>query len=70
MTLGGGIGYLSRLHGLTIDNALAADVVTADGELVRADADSHPDLFWAIRVAEATSASSPASTTGCMSRPR
>ena len=49
ITLGGGIGYLSRLHGLTIDNVLAADVVTADGELVRADADSHPDLFWAIR---------------------
>ena len=52
ITLGGGIGYLSRLHGLTIDNVLAADVVTADGELVRADADSHPDLFWAIRGGE------------------
>jgi FAD/FMN-containing dehydrogenase len=49
ISLGGGIGYLSRLHGLTIDNVLAADVVTADGELVRTDADSHPDLFWAIR---------------------
>jgi hypothetical protein len=49
LTLGGGIGYLSRVHGLTIDNVLAADVVTADGQLVRADADSHPDLFWAIR---------------------
>jgi FAD/FMN-containing dehydrogenase len=49
ITLGGGVGYLSRLHGLTIDNLLAAEVVTADGELVRADADSHPDLFWAIR---------------------
>ena len=49
LTLGGGIGYLSRLHGLTIDNVLAADVVTADGDRVRADADSHPDLFWAIR---------------------
>ncbi len=38
-----------RKHGLTIDDLLAADVVTADGELVRADADTHPDLFWAIR---------------------
>jgi FAD/FMN-containing dehydrogenase len=49
ITLGGGIGYLVRRHGLTIDNVLAADVVTADGELVRASADSHPELFWAIR---------------------
>lgn len=49
ITLGGGVGYLSRAYGLTIDSLLAADVVTADGELVRADADSHPDLFWALR---------------------
>ena len=49
LTLGGGVGYLVRKHGLTIDDLLAADVVTADGELVRVDADSHPDLFWAIR---------------------
>ena len=49
ITLGGGIGYLVRAHGLTIDNLLAADVVTADGELVRADAATHPDLFWALR---------------------
>jgi len=49
ITLGGGIGYLCRKHGLTIDSLLAADVVTADGRLVRADAYSHPDLFWAIR---------------------
>jgi FAD/FMN-containing dehydrogenase len=49
LTLGGGIGYLVRKHGLTIDNLLAADVVTADGSLLRVDADSHPDLFWAIR---------------------
>ncbi|HEY8339503.1 MAG TPA: FAD-binding oxidoreductase [Egibacteraceae bacterium] len=49
ITLGGGVGFLSRLHGLTIDSLLAVDVVTADGELVRADADSHPDLFWALR---------------------
>jgi FAD/FMN-containing dehydrogenase len=49
LTLGGGVGYFVRKHGLTIDNLLAADVVTADGRLVRTDADSHPDLFWAIR---------------------
>ncbi len=49
ITLGGGVGYLVRKYGLTIDSLLAADVVTADGELVRADASSHPDLFWAIR---------------------
>jgi FAD/FMN-containing dehydrogenase len=49
ITLGGGIGYLARKHGLTIDDLLAADVVTADGEIVRADADTEPDLFWAIR---------------------
>jgi FAD/FMN-containing dehydrogenase len=49
ITLGGGIGYLVRTHGLTIDNLLAAEVVTADGRLLRADAETHPDLFWAIR---------------------
>jgi FAD/FMN-containing dehydrogenase len=49
ITLGGGVGYLVRKHGLTIDDLLAADVVTADGELRRVDAENHPDLFWAIR---------------------
>jgi FAD/FMN-containing dehydrogenase len=49
LTLGGGVGYLVRKHGLTIDDLLAAEIVTADGELLRVDADSHPDLFWAIR---------------------
>jgi FAD/FMN-containing dehydrogenase len=49
ITLGGGVGYLSRSHGLTVDNLLAADVVLADGRVVRADADQHPDLFWALR---------------------
>ena len=49
ITLGGGIGFLVRKHGMTIDDLLAADVVTADGELLRVDADNHPDLFWAIR---------------------
>ncbi len=49
ITLGGGIGLLTRKFGMTIDSLLAADIVTADGELVRADANDHPDLFWAIR---------------------
>jgi FAD/FMN-containing dehydrogenase len=49
ITLGGGIGYLVRKHGLTVDDLLAADVVTSDGELLRVDAEHHPDLFWAIR---------------------
>ncbi|MGH2649996.1 MAG: FAD-binding oxidoreductase [Actinomycetota bacterium] len=49
ITLGGGVGLLVRKHGLTIDDLLAADVVTANGELRRVDAATHPDLFWAIR---------------------
>jgi FAD/FMN-containing dehydrogenase len=49
LTLGGGLGFLMRKHGLTIDNLLAAEVVTAEGGIVRASADSHPDLFWALR---------------------
>jgi FAD/FMN-containing dehydrogenase len=49
ITLGGGVGFLSRKHGLTIDDLLAAEVVTADGQLLRVDPESHPDLFWAIR---------------------
>ena len=49
ITLGGGVGYLVRKYGLTIDDLLAADIVTADGELLRVDANQHPDLFWAIR---------------------
>jgi len=49
LTLGGGVGYLVRKHGLTIDDVLAADVVTADGRLLRADPEQHSDLFWAIR---------------------
>jgi FAD/FMN-containing dehydrogenase len=49
ITLGGGVGYLVRKHGLTIDDLISAEVVTADGELLRVDAERHPDLFWAIR---------------------
>ena len=49
LTLGGGIGFLVRKHGLTIDQLLEAELVTADGELLRVDGDHHPELFWAIR---------------------
>ncbi|WP_184725533.1 FAD-binding oxidoreductase [Saccharopolyspora phatthalungensis] len=49
LTLGGGIGYLSRGHGLSCDNLISADVVTASGELVVADERQHEDLFWALR---------------------
>jgi len=49
LTLGGGVGYLVRKHGLTIDDLLAAEVVTADGQILHVDAETHPDLFWAIR---------------------
>jgi FAD/FMN-containing dehydrogenase len=49
ITLGGGIGYLVRKHGLTIDDLLAAELVTADGHLLHVDDQTHPDLFWAIR---------------------
>lgn len=48
-TLGGGLGWLSRKHGTASDNLLAADVVTADGRLVKADPTTCADLFWAIR---------------------
>ncbi|MCF6524085.1 FAD-binding oxidoreductase [Streptomyces sp. JJ36] len=49
LTLGGGMGHLARRCGLTCDNLLSADVVTADGSLLTCDADHHPDLFWALR---------------------
>jgi FAD/FMN-containing dehydrogenase len=49
LTLGGGIGWLMRHHGLTIDSLQAAEVVLADGQTVRAGANEHPDLFWALR---------------------
>lgn len=49
ITLGGGVGFLSRKHGLTIDSLLAAELVTADGSIVQASATQNPDLFWAVR---------------------
>ncbi len=49
LTLGGGLGWLARKHGLTVDDLLAVELVTANGAVVRASADEHPDLFWAVR---------------------
>jgi FAD/FMN-containing dehydrogenase len=49
LTLGGGIGYLSRTHGLTLDNLLGVDMVLADGSFVTASAQEHADLYWAVR---------------------
>ena len=48
LTLGGGLGHLTRACGLSIDNLLEVDVVLADGTFVTANADQHPDLFWAV----------------------
>ena len=49
LTLGGGLGHLMRAHGLTVDNLLAVDLVTAEGERLRVDAEHEPDLFWGLR---------------------
>ena len=49
LTLGGGIGWKVRKYGLALDSLLAAEIVTADGEVLRVSAQDHPDLFWAIR---------------------
>jgi FAD/FMN-containing dehydrogenase len=49
LTLGGGMGWLARQHGLTCDNVVSYTVVTADGDVVRASADEHPDLYWGLR---------------------
>jgi FAD/FMN-containing dehydrogenase len=49
VSLGGGVGWLMRKHGLTVDNLVEAEVVTATGDIVRASANDHPDLFWALQ---------------------
>jgi FAD/FMN-containing dehydrogenase len=49
LTLGGGVGFLVRKHGLTIDSLLGAELVTADGQILQIDDEHHPELFWAIR---------------------
>ena len=49
LSLGGGIGWLMRKHGLTVDNLVEAEMVTASGDIVRTSAEDHPDLFWALR---------------------
>jgi FAD/FMN-containing dehydrogenase len=49
VSLGGGIGWLMRKHGLVVDNLVEVEVVTADGDVIRASTDDHPDLFWALR---------------------
>ncbi|MGT2528207.1 FAD-binding oxidoreductase [Streptomyces nojiriensis] len=64
LTLGGGIGWLMRKYGLTIDQLLSVDLVTADGTLLKASADDNPDLFWGCGAAAATSASSRSSSSG------
>ena len=66
VSLGGGIGWLMRKHGLTVDNLVRAEVVTAEGEIVQASARDHPDLFWALRGGGGdTLASSPRSSSRC-----
>jgi FAD/FMN-containing dehydrogenase len=65
LTLGGGLGHLMRKHGLTIDNLLAVELVTAEGQRLRVDAETEPELLWGCAVAAATSASPPPWNTGC-----
>jgi FAD/FMN-containing dehydrogenase len=68
ITLSGGIGFLVRKNGLTVDNLLAAEVVTAEGEVLAADEETHADLFWAV--AAATSGSRPGSSSSSTRSPR
>ena len=49
LTLGGGVGWLVRKHGLTVDNVLSFELVTANGDVLTVSADEHPYLFWALR---------------------
>ena len=57
LTVGGGLGWLMRKHGLSCDNLVACEVVTAEGKLVRASADEHADLFWSLQGGGGNSAS-------------
>ena len=65
LTLGGGSGWLERQHGLSCDNLLAIELVTADGREIRADDTQHQDLLWASKEGAATSVSSPRSSSNC-----
>ena len=64
LTLGGGIGWILRKHGLSIDRLISVDLVTADGEFTRASAEVNPDLFWVCAEAAAISGSSRSSSSG------
>jgi FAD/FMN-containing dehydrogenase len=66
LTLGGGFGWLTRPFGMTIDNLISVDVVTAKGELVRASGSQNEDLFWAIRGGGGNSGSSRTSSSNCI----
>ena len=57
LTLGGGVGWLVKKYGLTCDNVISFEIVTADGQVRQVSADEHPDLFWSCAAAAATSAS-------------
>ena len=69
LTLGGGMGRLQRRLGFSIDNMLAVDLVTADGEQLHVSDEEHADLFWGIRGAGPTSGSSRGSSSDCTSSP-
>ncbi len=66
LTLGGGIGWIQRKYGLTIDQLLSVQMVTAEGELVRASENENADLFWGVRGEAATSGSSPSSSSAAV----